>query len=122
MTEALIANLAKIEVAKVISRTSAMRFKGAELSLPEIAARLGATAIVEASAQRIGDRVRIIAQLVAGASDQHLWAEAFDRDIEDILSRQSEMTREIARQIQVTITPEEQERLTASSARESGGL
>lgn len=115
MTETLIANLAKIEAIRVISRTSAMRFKDADLPLPEIAAQLGASVIVEASVQRDGQRIRITAQLIDGATDQHLWAESFDRDLIDVLALQSELAQEIARQIRVTITPEEQERLGASA-------
>lgn len=116
MTEALTASLAKIESIRVISRTSAMRFKGSDLSLPEIARRLGASAIVEASTQQSSDRVRITVQLIDGETDEHLWSETYDRDISDILTLQSDMAQEIARQIQATITPEEQERLNASKA------
>jgi adenylate cyclase len=115
MTAALIANLAKIESINVISRTSAMRFKGTNLSLPEIASQLGANVIVEASAQRVGEHVRIIAQLVDGATDQDLWAETFDRDIVDVLALQSDIAQEIASQIRATVTPEERERLAAST-------
>ena len=114
MTEALIANLAKIESLKVISRTSAMRFKDTTLPLPEVAAALHATRVVEASTQRDGGHVRIIAQLVDGATDRHLWAETFDRDLADVLTLQSELAQQIAREIQAAVTPEEAERLGAS--------
>src|SRR5207247_9597327 len=90
ITEALIADLAKIEALKVISRTSAMRYKGARRPLPEIAAELGVDAIVEGSVVRAGDRVRITAQLIHAATDTHLWAETYDRELSDVLPVQGE--------------------------------
>jgi TolB-like protein/Tfp pilus assembly protein PilF len=111
MTDALIANLAKIRVLRVISRTSVMRFKGTTTPLPEIAAELGVDAVVEGSVVRSGDRVRVTAQLIEAETDQHLWAETYERDLTDILSLQSEVARAIAREIQVALTPLEEERL-----------
>ena len=108
MTEALISNLAKIGGLKVISRTSAMRFKATTKSLPEIARELNVDAVVEGSVLRVGERVRITAQLIHAATDEHLWTESYDRDLRDILSLQSEVARTIAQQIKVTLTPQEQ--------------
>lgn len=113
MTDALIANLGKIEALEVISRTSVMRFKGTELPLPEVAAALGARLIVEASAQRDGERVQIIAKLFDGATDRELWTDTFEGDFTDVLRLQSEMAQQIARGIRATITPEEAARLAA---------
>jgi len=116
MTEALIADLAKIRALKVISRTSVMRYKGTTTPLPEIAAELGVDAVVEGSVMRAGDRVRITAQLIEAATDQHLWAENYERDMTDILSLQGEVARAIAREIRIALTPQEEERLTITEA------
>jgi TolB-like protein/Flp pilus assembly protein TadD len=99
MTEALIAELAKIGALKVISRTSVMQFKGVKTNLPEIARQLGVEAIVEGSALRVGDRVRVTAQLIDAATDRHLWADSYERDVRDVLSLQSEVARAIANEI-----------------------
>jgi len=115
MTDALIANLAKIRALRVISRTSVMRFKGTTTPLPEIAAELKVDAVVEGSVVRAGDRVRVTAQLIEAETDQHLWAENYERDLTDILSLQGEVARAIAREIQVALTPLEEERLAGGS-------
>ncbi len=112
MTEALITDLAKIRALKVISRTSAMRYKGSNKPLREIAAELGVEGVVEGSVLRAGDRVRITAQLVHAATDTHLWAESYERDLRDILALQSEVARAIAREIQVKLSRQERARLT----------
>lgn len=111
MTEALISDLAKIGSLKVISRTSVMRYKATTKSLPEIARELNVDAVVEGSVLRVGDRVRITAQLIHASTDEHLWTESYDRDLRDILSLQSEVARTIAEQIKVTLSPQVQARL-----------
>ena len=111
MTDALIADLAKIGALKVISRTSVMQYKGARKPLREIAAALGVGAVVEGSVQRSGRRVRINAQLINAATDRHLWAETYERDLGDILDLQSEVASAIARKILVKLTPRERTRL-----------
>jgi TolB-like protein/Flp pilus assembly protein TadD len=100
MTEALIAALAKARDLKVISRTSVMQFKGVKANLPEIARQLDVEAVVEGSALRVGDRVRITVQLIDAASDRHLWADSYERDFSDVLSLQSEVARSIANEIE----------------------
>ena len=115
MTEALITDLAKIRALKVISRTSVMRYKGSEAPLPVIAKELGVDAIVEGSVLRAGDEVRITAQLIDAASDTHLWADSYDRDMTNILSLQREVAQAIVREVEVAVTPEEQERLAEAS-------
>jgi len=112
MTEALIANLAKINSLRVISRTSIMQYKKARKSLPEIARELNVEAIVEGSVARSDGRVRITAQLIDAPTDRHLWANSYDRDLRDVLALQSEVTTAIVREIQVKLTPQEQQRLT----------
>ena len=111
MTEELITNLAKIGALKVISRTTAMRYKGTEKSLPEIARELNVDAVVEGSVLRVGERVRITAQLIHAATDTHLWAESYERDLRDVLALQSEAARAIASEIQVKLKPQERVRL-----------
>ncbi|MEO6463164.1 MAG: protein kinase [Candidatus Eisenbacteria bacterium] len=114
MTEELITNLAPIPGLKVISRTSAMRYKGSQLSLTEIAKALGVDAVVEGSVQRVGNRVRITAQLIEAATDRHLWAKSFDRDFDEILTLQTEVARDIAHQVQLELTPSMNARLAAA--------
>ncbi len=111
MTEALITGLAKIKALRVISRTSAMQYKGARKSLPKIARELNVDAVIEGSVLRSGERVRIAVQLIHAASDQHLWAESYERDFRDILSLQSEIARQVATEVRIVLTPEEQARL-----------
>ena len=89
MTDQLITDLAKIGSLRVISGTSVMQYKGAKKSLPDIARELNVDAVVEGSAIRSGQRVRITAQLIQARTDQHLWAETYDRDLGDILNLQS---------------------------------
>jgi len=111
LTEALITNLAKISALRVVSRTTAMHYKGVHRPLPEIARELGVDAVVEGTVQRSGDRVQISAQLVQAATDTHLWAENYERDLRDVLALQAEVARAIAAEIRVKLTPEEQAQL-----------
>jgi serine/threonine protein kinase len=112
MTEALICDLAKLRALKITSRTSVMRYKGTERPLREIAEELNVDALVEGSVMRAGQRVRISAQLIHAASDTHLWAENYERDLEDVLLVQSEIAQAIAREIHAAVTPEEARRLS----------
>ncbi len=107
MTDAITTDLAKLHAVKVISRTSAMRFKDAQKPLPEIAHALGVDGILEGSVQRSAGRVRVTVQLIRAPSDVHLWAEVYDRDARDVLSLQGEIAQAIAREIKVVLTPEE---------------
>jgi serine/threonine-protein kinase len=115
MTEELITSLSKISALRVISRTSAMHYKKTDKTIPEIAQELKVDGIVEGSVQRAGERVRITAQLIEGASDRHLWAESYERDLKDVLALQGEVARAIAGQIRATLTPNEQARLAKSA-------
>src|SRR5262245_22475973 len=116
MTDALIGDLAKIGALRVISRTSAMRYKGAKKPLPEIARELNVDAVVEGAVQRSGDRVSIRARLIHAGAERQLWAESYERDFRDALGMQSEIARAIAREVQAKITQAEQARLTTSVA------
>ena len=116
MHEALITDLAKISDLKVISRTSAMRYKGSDKALPEIARELGVEALVEGSVLRAEGQVRITAQLIDGASDEHLWAESYDRDLENLLALLSDVARAIAAEIEVELTQEQETLMTSRTA------
>jgi TolB-like protein/Tfp pilus assembly protein PilF len=96
ITEDIIAQLTRVPDLTVISRTSAMRYRNTELSVREIGAELGVGAILEGSVRRADGRVRIVAQLIDVATDAHLWAETYDREVADIFAVQSEVAREIA--------------------------
>src|ERR1700722_561887 len=114
MTDELITDLAKIGGVRVISRTSAMRYKGTSKGLPEIARELNVDGIIEGSVTRSGQRVRITAQLLYGPTDKHLWAETYDRDLGDVLSLQSEVAQAIAQQVRAQVTPQQQVRFNAA--------
>jgi TolB-like protein/tRNA A-37 threonylcarbamoyl transferase component Bud32/Tfp pilus assembly protein PilF len=108
MTEALITELSKIKaLKKVTSRTSVMQYKGAKKPIRQIAHELGVDALIEGSALREGDRVRISVQLIDGTTDAHLWADDFVRDYKDILALHSEVARAIAQQVRAALSPEE---------------
>jgi TolB-like protein/tetratricopeptide (TPR) repeat protein len=111
MTDALITDLAQLGSVKVISRTSAMRYKKTDKPLPEIARELSVDGIVEGTVQRSGDRVRITAQLIHGLSDKHLWANTYERDLRDVLALQDEVARAIAAEIKLKVVQPEQVRL-----------
>jgi TolB-like protein/Flp pilus assembly protein TadD len=112
LTEALITSLAKIGELRVVSRTSSMLYKGARKPLREIANELEVDAIVEGSVLRSGDRVRITAQLIDAAKESHLWAESYERHLRDVLDLQSEVVQDIARHVEVRLTPQEQAQFT----------
>jgi len=101
MTDALITDLAQMGSVKVISRTSIMRYKKTDKSLPEIARELNVGGIIEGTVQRSGDRVRITAQLIEGATDKHLWAQSYEREVNDVLALQDELARSIAGEIKL---------------------
>ena len=114
MTDALIDRLSRMHNLRVISRTSVMRFKNPQLSVPEIAKMLHVDAIVEGSVMREDNRIRVTAQLIRGATDEHFWSETYDRELRDVFAVQSELAQSIAEKVQVTVTGEEHARLTAA--------
>lgn len=111
MTEELITDLAQVSGLKVISHTSVIPYENSSKPLPQIARELNVDGIVEGTVQRSGNRVRTTAQLIYGPADQHLWANSFERDVKDLLDLQDAVASEIATQIQVKLTPEEQAKL-----------
>jgi TolB-like protein/Tfp pilus assembly protein PilF len=114
MTEALIGRLSAIRHLRVISRTSVLRFKDTKLSVPEIAKTLGVDAIVEGSVIREGGRIRVHAQLIRAATDEHLWSEAYDREMRDVLALQSDVAQAVANKVEVTVTGREHSTLVTT--------
>ena len=107
MTEALISELARLKALRVISRTSAMKYKGAQKALPEIARELNVDAVLEGSALLVGKRVRVTVRLVSARTDETLWADRYDGEIEDVLDLQGRVAETVAKEIAVQVTPRE---------------
>ena len=103
VTDALITELGKIDAVRVVSRTSIVRYKGVRKALPDIGRELRVDAVVEGSVVRSGNRIRITAQLVHAASDRHLWAQAFERDMHDVLALYTDVSEAIAKEIHAKI-------------------
>ena len=103
MTDELITHMAELGALRVISRTSTMQYKGARKPLPQIGKELGVEAVLEGSVVRSGQRVRITAQLIDAANDEHLWAGTYERDMGDVLALQSEMANAIAQEVRAKI-------------------
>jgi serine/threonine-protein kinase len=116
MTEAIISDLAMISGLRVISRTSAMRYKASAKSLPEIARELNVHAVLEGSALLAGTRVRVSVQLVTARTDLTLWSARYDRELQDVLDLQSELAATVAREIAVQLTPTEEMQLAGRGA------
>ena len=111
MTEALISELARLKALRVISRTSAMKYKGVQKALPEIARELNVDAILEGSALLVGKRVRVTVQLVSARVEEMLWGDRYDGEIEDVLDMQSRVAESVAKEIAVHVTPREAKEL-----------
>ncbi len=109
----LLTQLAKIHDLNVISRTSVMEYRDTQKNLKEIGAELNVGTILEGGIQKVGNRVRINAQLIEAATDKHLWAETFDRELtaENIFDIQSEIARKIVQAVAGELTPEEEQLL-----------
>ena len=104
MTEVLIADLARVRGLRVISRTSSMAYRNSGKTLPVIARELNVDAVVEGSVLRAGDRVRITAQLIQASSDEHLWSDSYERDLQDVLALQGEVAQAIAGEIELQLS------------------
>jgi TolB-like protein/Tfp pilus assembly protein PilF len=113
MTEELIGRLSRIHGLRVISRTSTMHLKNTQLSVPEIARMLAVEAIVEGSLVQEGHEIRVHAQLIRAATDEHIWAGEYQREYQSILEVQEEVARNIVEQIQLNLTPEDRARLAS---------
>jgi TolB-like protein/DNA-binding winged helix-turn-helix (wHTH) protein len=108
MTDEIITDLAKLGGPKVISRTSAMQYKNTHKTIPEIARELNVGAVVEGSIERSGDRMRVRVQLIQGTTDQHMWAEAYERQLSDVLKLEADLALDISREIQIHLTQQQQ--------------
>ena len=109
--DAILNKLAKIGELKVTSRTSVQKYREVAMSIPEIAAELGVAYILEGSAQKYGDDVKIITQLIEASSDDHLWSEEYVSKFEDVLSLQGEIARKVADELHTVLTLNEKEEL-----------
>jgi TolB-like protein/DNA-binding winged helix-turn-helix (wHTH) protein/Tfp pilus assembly protein PilF len=116
MTDELIASLARISSIRVLSRTTAMEYKGTHESLGKIAHDLGVDAVVEGTVLRSGDRVRITAELVQVSTDRHLWADTYESPLGDILALQNRVAAAIVDQIRIQLTPQDKTRLVSTRA------
>ena len=106
MMEEILNHLVKIQDLKVISRTTAMQFKGTSKSVNEITKELNVATALEGSVRKDGDKIRITVQLIEGATDTHLWSESYDRELTDIFDVQSDVAQLVAQVLQAEIGPE----------------
>jgi eukaryotic-like serine/threonine-protein kinase len=119
ITEDVITQLATIGGLTVISRTTAMTYKGTTKPLKQVAAELGVGALLEGSVRRIGSRVRVVAQLIDAKTDAHLWADTFDRELLDVFQIQSEVAQAIADTLRVTLSPTKRAELATLPTRDT---
>jgi serine/threonine-protein kinase len=112
ITDALIGEVGQLGSLRLISRTSAMRYRGSQKSIPEIARELGVDAVLEGSVLRSGSRLRITAQLVDAKSALSLWTRVYERDVGDLIALQRDLARTVATELRVQVTPSQQTRLT----------
>lgn len=111
LMESTLNNLQKIKDLRVLSRTSAEKYRNSALSIPEMAKELNVHYFIEGSGQKIGDQILLNIQLIDGATDKHLWANQYRREAKDIFELQQEIAKNIAEEIQAVITPQERERI-----------
>src|SRR5260370_22824872 len=114
MTDELITNLAKVSELRVISRTSVMRYRNTQKPLAEIGKELGEDALIEGTVLRSGNSVRITVQLINASTDRHLWAEEYQRDVQDVLALQADVARAITTAVQINLTPHQQLRFAST--------
>ncbi len=111
VTEDIITQLSRIADLKVISRTSTMQYRNTTKTVREIGEELRVAHVLEGSVRRANGRVRIVSQLIDARNDNHVWAETFDRDLGDVFAIQSEVSRNIARALQASLSPEDLRRI-----------
>ena len=114
MTDALINELARIPALKVISRTSVMPYKNARKPLKQIAAELAVDGVIEGSVLQEGDQIRISVKLIHGSTDRHVWSDSYQRELRSVLALQNDVARAVAREIKVTLTPQDEKRLASA--------
>ncbi len=111
ISEDIITDLSRVSALSVISRNSAFMYKGQHVDLPRVARELKVTHVLEGSVRKSGNRVRITAQLIHGATNDHVWAERFDRDLSDIFAVQDEISEAIVKALRLRLLPEEKKQL-----------
>ena len=111
ITEDIITYISKIEGLKVISRTSVMQYKDTKKNLKDIAKELGVDNILEGSVRKVDNKVRITGQLIDAKTDEHLWADIYDRELDDIFSVQTEVAKSIASALKTKMTDDDIDRL-----------
>lgn len=116
MTDEIITDLAKLPGIRVISRTSTVQYKGTHKTMPQIARELNVDAVLEGTVLRSGDRVRVRTQLIYAPADRHIWAEAYERDLKDVLALQANLAQDIATEIRINLTSQQQAKLAAPRA------
>jgi TolB-like protein/Tfp pilus assembly protein PilF len=107
ISEDIITDLSKVSALSVIARNTAFTFKGKSLEIPQVARQLGVTHVLEGSVRKAGNRVRITAQLIDGKAGDHVWAERWDRDLDDIFALQDEISEAIVGALKLSLFPEE---------------
>src|SRR6204780_2048102 len=119
LTEEMITELARLspEHLGVIARTSAMQFKSTTKGVRQIGCDLGVSHVLEGSVRRVGERVRITAQLIRVSDESHLWAQSYEQGLHDVLEVQAQVARAVAREIQIKLTPHEKQRLDPDKKR-----
>jgi TolB-like protein/AraC-like DNA-binding protein/Tfp pilus assembly protein PilF len=111
LMESTLTNLQKIKELRVLSRTSAEKYRDNKRSVPEMSKELNANYFIEGSGQKIGDEILLNIQLIEGPTDKHLWAKQYRRQVKDIFALQQEIAKNIASEIQVIMTPDEKNRI-----------
>jgi len=115
ISEDIITDLSKISALSVVARNTAFTYKGKVLDVKEVARQLGVTHVLEGSVRKVGSRVRITAQLIDGKAGDHLWAERYDRDLDDIFAIQDEISKAIASALQLRLLPKEKKAIEVRS-------
>jgi TolB-like protein/DNA-binding winged helix-turn-helix (wHTH) protein len=119
MTDELITALAKNRNLRIVSRTSAMQYKGVKRSLPDIARELNVDGILEGSVSRVGNRVHTTVQLIHAASDTHIWAESYDRDLSEVIFLPEELSQTIAKEVKAAVSPPTRQRSISPEAHDA---
>lgn len=117
ITEDIIAAVSCCQLLRVISRTSVMQYRSTARSIPDIARELDVAFVLEGSVRRAGDRVRIVAQLIDASSDEHRWAETYDRELDDVFAIQSDVARHVAQAVHAELTAAQQARIERAPTR-----
>jgi adenylate cyclase len=115
ITEDIITDLSKVSALTVVSRVTSSSFKGRAIDVAQVARQLKVSHVLEGSVRKAGNRVRITAQLIEGATDSHLWAERYDRNVDDIFALQDEISEAIVKALRLTLLPTEREAIERRS-------